>query len=100
MSAFLFSMIFYTAGRKTTLDSKRLSRLQILKLSDLIMHSEWQMLACMLDVPIFPKSAYHPVEETRIVLSLYNKSRHFSRKKVVECCKEFPYFKKISEILR
>ena len=58
------------------------------------------MLACMLDVPIFPIRDYPRFEGARIVLSLYNKSRHFSRKKVVECCKEFDSFKEISEILR
>ena len=91
-------MIFYTAGRKSTLDSKRLSSREIEKLSDLIMYNEWPSLACMLGVPIFPMHYYR--EGSIIVLSLYNKSRHFSRKKVVECCKKFPNFKEISEILR
>ena len=93
-------MIFYTAGMKSTLDSKRLSSRQIQKLSVLVMYREWRSLACMLDVPIFPIHDYHLFERTRIVLSLYNKSRHFSRKKVVECCKEFLSIKEISEILR
>ena len=100
MSAFSFSMIFYTAGRKSTLDSKRLSSREIEKLSDLIMYNEWPSLACMLGVPIFPIHTYLPFQVARIVLSLYNKSRHFSRKKVVECCKEFRSFKEISKILR
>ena len=93
-------MIFYTAGMKSTLDSKRLSSRQIQKLSVLMIDREWPSLACMLDVPIFPVLDYHPFERTRIALSLYNKSRHFSRKKVVECYKEFLSFKEISEILR
>ena len=102
----LFSMIFYTAGRETTcplqstLDSKRLSSRQIEKLSKLMTYHEWRSLACMLDVPIFDIRTYDPFEEERIVLTLYNKSRRFSRKKVVECCKEFRYFKEFSEILR
>ena len=106
MSAFSFSMIFYTAGRETTfplqstLDSKRLSSRQIEKLSRLMMYGECRSLACMLDVPIFPIHTYLPFQVARIVLSLYNKSRHFSRKKVVECCKEFLSIKEISEILR
>ena len=106
MSAFLFSMIFYTAGRETTfplqstLDSKRLSSPQIKRLSRLMMYREWPSLACMLDVPIFAINTDDTFGQARVVLSLYNKSRYFSRKKVVECCKEFHYFKKISEILR
>ena len=89
-------MIFYTAGRETTfplqstLDSKRLSSPQIERLTGLINSYECRCLACMLDIPIL---AIH-------TLSLYNKSRHFSRKKVVECCKEFLSIKEISEILR
>ena len=97
---------FYTAGRETTfpwestLDSKRLSSRQIKKLSALMMYPEWQSLSCLLDVPIFAIIAHYRFGEARMVLSLYNKSRHFSRKKVVECCKEFHSFKEISEILR
>ena len=85
-------MIFYTAGRETTfplqstLDSKRLSSRQIKKLSALMMYSEWQSLSCLLDVPIFAIIAHYRFGEARMVLSLYNKSRHFSRKKVVDCC--------------
>ena len=63
-------------------------------------YHEWRSLACMLDVPIFDIRTYDPFEEERIVLTLYNKSRRFSRKKVVECCKKFRYFKEFSEILR
>ena len=104
MSAFLFSMIFYTAGRETTfplqstLDSKRLSSRQIEKLSKLMTYHEWRSWACMLDVPI--SAIIPPFRKARIVLTLYNKSRHFSRTKVVECCKEFRCFKEFSEILR
>ena len=106
MSAFSFSMIFYTAGRETTfplqstLDSKRLSSRQIKKLSLMMMYPESQSLACMLDVPSCALIAYERYGNVRFVLSLYNKNRHFSRKKVVECCKEFCYVKEISEILR
>ena len=105
MSAFLFSMIFYTAGRETTfplqstLDSKRLSSRQIERLSKL-MFLEWQSLACVLDVPIFPIDDYIYFRGAIIVLTLYDKSRHFSSKKVVEGCKTFRSFKEISEILR
>ena len=81
------------------MDSKRLSSRQIQELCHLIMYSELQMLAWMLDVPIFPIRAYHRFGGTRIVLFLYNQSRHFSRKKVVESCKDFRSFKEISEIL-
>ena len=104
MSAFSFSMNFYTAGRETTfplqstLDSKRLSSRQIKKLSALMMYHELPSLACMLDFPIRAMNA--PFQKEITALSLYNKSRHFSRKKVVESCKDFRSFKEISEILR
>ena len=99
-------MIFYTAGRETTfplqstLDSKRLSSRQIKELSMLIKRPKWQSLACVLDVPIFPIDDYIYFRGAIIVLTLYDKSRHFSRKKVVEGCKTFRYFEEISEILR
>ena len=93
-------MIFYTAGMKSTLDSKLLSSREIQELSDLMMYSDWPSLACMLDVPIFPIRTYYAFEGTRIVLFLYNNSRHFSRKRVVECCKEFLSFEEINKILR
>ena len=98
-------MIFYTAGRETTfplqstLDSKRLSSPQIERLTGLINSYECRCLACMLDIPIL---AIHTLSlyNKSLGLSLYNKNRHFSRKKVVECCKTFRSFKEISEILR
>ena len=99
-------MIFYTAGRETTfplqstLDSKRLSSRQIEKLSKLMTYHEWRSLACILDVPVFDIRTHDAFQEKRIVLTLYNKSRHFSRTKVVECCKEFLSFEEINKILR
>ena len=99
-------MIFYTAGRETTfplqsiLDSRRLSSPQIKTLSELIKRYEWPNLACILDIPILAIRTFDNFGYAIIGLFLYNKSRHFSRKKVVECCKEFFSFKKISEILR